>query len=250
MSLSAFIRKRQPGNFATATPATLATQEGQKVRTVASVAGVAVANTETVKTGDGKSWPRWLFHFAERDDLPVTFQSAVDHGAALAYCPDEVAAEPIPERPQRKPAKAEADEITALILAIYGNDTDDDRAEALAAGLADPDGALRCYRTIAKDRGISVMKAEDDRRPCSQCLNLRGRACAIAKPGGLVSANLGYQPETAVLQRCAGYLPNPNDYDQRPGRERWTGLNQQAVNETTVRLQQISTKSFFETNEG
>jgi len=156
MSLSAMIRKRQPGNFATATPATFATHEGEKVRTVASVATVAVANAETVKTDSGKPCSQWLFHFADRDDLPVTFAPAVDHAAALAYYPDAVAAEPIPDKPQRKATKAEAEEIMALVLAIYANDTDDDRAEALVAALADPDGALLCYRTIASDRGIAI----------------------------------------------------------------------------------------------
>lgn len=156
MSLSAMIRKRQPGNFATATPATFATLEAVKVRTVASVATVAVTNAETVKTDSGKPCSQWLFHFADRDDLPVTFAPAVDHAAALAYYPDAVAAEPIPDRPQRQPTKAEANEITALVQAIYASDTDDDRAEALDAALADPDGALLCYRTIAKDRGIAI----------------------------------------------------------------------------------------------
>jgi hypothetical protein len=42
------------------------------------------------------------------------------------------------------------------VLAIYANDTDDDRAEALAAALADPEDALLCYRTIAKDQGLAI----------------------------------------------------------------------------------------------
>jgi len=106
-----------------------------------------------VATGDGKSRSRWLLHFTDRDDLPVTFVPAVDHAAALAYCPDAIAAEPILERPQRQPTKAEADEITALVQGIYANDTDSDRAEALAAALAEPDCALLCYREISKERG-------------------------------------------------------------------------------------------------
>lgn len=66
----------------------------------------------------------------------------------------------------------------------------------------------------------------DDRRTCQQCLNLRGRACGIAKPqaGALVVANVGYRPQPDTLHRCAGYLPNATDNDQRPGRERWPGL--------------------------
>lgn len=64
----------------------------------------------------------------------------------------------------------------------------------------------------------------DDRRTCSQCQNLRGRVCSAATPGGLVSANRGYRPAPDTLQRCAGYLPNATDHDQRLGRERWPGL--------------------------
>jgi hypothetical protein len=111
---------------------------------------------QNISAEDWALFNAWLFHFADRGDLPVTFAPAVDHAAALAYYPDAVAAEPIPDRPQRQPIKAEADEITALVGAIYASDTDDDRAEALAVALADPDGALLCYRTMAKDLGIAI----------------------------------------------------------------------------------------------
>jgi hypothetical protein len=158
MSLSSHDPKEDASlvTFATATPATFATHKGGKGRTVASVATVAVANPKTLQTDKGNPCLQWLFHFADRDDLPVTFAPAVDHAKALSYYPEAVAAEPIPDRPQHTPTKAEADEITALVQAIYANDTDDDRAEALAAALADPDGALLCYRTIASDRGIAI----------------------------------------------------------------------------------------------
>lgn len=224
MSLSALIRKRRPGNFATATVATLATVQPKSKPSVATVATVAVANPKAPQTDNGKPFSHWLFHFADRDELPVTFAPAVDHAAALAYYPDAVAAEPIPDRPQRVANEVETNEIRALIGIVFANETDVDHSEALAAALADPDGALRCYRSIAEGRGIAIAATGDDRRTCSQCLNLRGRACAIAKPGGLVLANPGYRPATATLQRCAGYLPNTTDHDQRPGSERWPGL--------------------------
>ena len=64
----------------------------------------------------------------------------------------------------------------------------------------------------------------DDRRFCAQCVNLRGEVCSIAGPGKLVSARAGYQPMCDVLHRCAGYLPNLRDSDQRIGSERWLGL--------------------------
>ena len=112
--------------------------------------------SQNISAEDWVLFNAWLFHFADRDDLPVTFAPAVDHAKALSYYPEAVAAEPIPDRPQHKATKAEADEITVLVQAIYANDTNDDRAEALAAALADPDGALLCYRTIASDRGIAI----------------------------------------------------------------------------------------------
>lgn len=65
----------------------------------------------------------------------------------------------------------------------------------------------------------------DDRRTCRQCQRLRGRVCIVAKPGGLVSANRGYQPNPDTLQRCAGYLPNDSDTDQRTGLDRWPGMS-------------------------
>lgn len=156
MNLSAMIRKRHSGNIATATVATPATVQAKPTSCVAPVASVAVANAETPKTDRGKSCSRWLFHFTDRNDLPVTFAPAIDHAVALTYYPEAVAAEPMPERPHRKPTKVEAEEITALVNAVFPDDTNDDRAEALATALADPDGALLCYRTIAKDRGIAT----------------------------------------------------------------------------------------------
>jgi hypothetical protein len=66
---------------------------------------------------------------------------------------------------------------------------------------------------------------DDERRFCSQCGNLRDGVCIVAKPGGLVSAIVGYRPALVdTLRRCAGYSPNASDTDQRPGGERWPGM--------------------------
>lgn len=114
------------------------------------------ATAQNINAEDWAQFFGWMLHFTDRDVLPVTFAPAVDHAKARTYYPDAVAAEPIPDRPQRKATKTEAEEITALVQAIYANDTNDDRAEALAVALSDPDGALLCYQTIAKDRGIAI----------------------------------------------------------------------------------------------
>jgi hypothetical protein len=85
------------------------------------------------------------------------------------------------------------------------------------AAIAEFDGGL------SRANAEALAWAEDDRRRCRQCLNLRGGVCSIAKPGGLVSANKGYRPAN-VLLRCAGYSPSLQDADQRTGAERWPGL--------------------------
>lgn len=84
---------------------------------------------------------------------------------------------------------------------------------------------------IAVDRNSYILptvseRDTDDRRTCQQCQNMRGRVCSIAKPeaGALVVANVGYRPQPDTLHRCAGYLPNATDNDQRLGGERWPGL--------------------------
>lgn len=147
--------------------------------------------SQNVSVDDWALFNVWLFHFADRDDLPVTFAPAVDHAAALAYYPDAVAAEPIPKRPQRKPTKAEAEEITALVNAVFSDSTEDDRAEALAAALSDPDGALLCYRTIAKDRGIAIAaRVVGTVKACQCCQH-------FARPGksdGYCSGRDGQEP--------------------------------------------------------
>lgn len=151
--------------------------------------------SQNISAEDWALFNAWLFHFADRDDLPVTFAPAVDHAAALAYYPDAVAAEPIPDRPQRKPTKAEAEEITALVQAIYANDTDDDRAEALAAALADPDGALLCYRTIAKDRGIAIAApVVGTVKACRCCQHLARPGKSEGYCGGRDDLPLAYGP--------------------------------------------------------
>lgn len=119
---------------------------------------------------------------------------------------------------------AEAAEIKALVMAGFSGGSEVDHIEALALALADPSAALLCYRELAEEPGIVLAATDDDRRQCSQCLNLRGRICTIARPGGLVSARRGYEPMRDTLHRCAGYHPDSNDSDQRMGEKRWPGL--------------------------
>ena len=184
MKLSDLIRKGVSGAVATATVATPATQRGSKAPTVANVATVAVANppdrvmggnptVATVATvavanppqggvaaNDPTAAPasHWLIHFADRDPLELYVSPALSHAEVLAAHPDALAAEPVPERVSTRAATArEHAELLALVSAIYAADADADRQEAIDAALADPEGALTCYRAIAAERGITVV---------------------------------------------------------------------------------------------
>jgi hypothetical protein len=53
---------------------------------------------------------------------------------------------------------------------------------------------------------LPTHSGEDDLRTCAQCQRLRGPVCSVARPGGVVSAVVGYRPGlVSVLQRCRGY---------------------------------------------
>lgn len=150
MSLSDLIRGKPVSvAVATATPATPATRQQAEARTVATVATVAVANAAEALS---EARPAWRLYFTDGESLDVSFCPSVTRIDALSDYPHAIKAEPIPERPQHAATEAEARELHGLIEAVYGGETDADKAEALDAALNDPAGALRCYRAILKAR--------------------------------------------------------------------------------------------------
>jgi hypothetical protein len=146
-------------------------------------------------TAAAVSW-LWLIHFPDRNPLEVAFAPAATHGEVLNFYPDARAAEPI--APGRRP---------------LGEPLTEGQEHELRAWLAP-----------------TIADYPDERRFCTQCLNLRGAVCSVAKPGGLVSAVVGYRPARPELpRRCAGFAPSIDDPDQRPGRERWPGFTQRGT---------------------
>ena len=108
------------------------------------------------------------------------------------------------------PEKGKTDEaqLRALIEAVYRDDTESDRNEALQAALADPDNALICYTAIASERGL-ILRDTDDRHTCRECSNhTYSGMCSVATPGGLVSAQRGYRPGAMFQEephRCLAF---------------------------------------------
>ena len=105
----------------------------------------------------------------------------------------------------------------SLIALLSAPVSESEKATTPSLVLPDPADVLPDAETVDSP------ETEDDRRFCTQCLNLRGRACTVARLGGPVSARRGYEPVRDMLHRCAGYAPNATDADQRTGHERWPG---------------------------
>lgn len=236
MTLSALIRKRDTGNLATAIPAISATQPKGEAATVARIATVAVANPKEEKTalpakvGAGNTatasrW--WLIHYPDRDPVEVACCPEATHADILERHPDAIAAEPFTPTIRQPSASLTASEEAAIRAWLALIEETDPATITEVIGQCQRDADARDYFT---GRALAELPKPDpfpdDRRRCSQCLNLRVRVCTIAKPGGLVSANVGYRPAPDTLQRCAGYLPNASDTNQQPGGKRWPGLIQ------------------------
>lgn len=95
------------------------------------------------------------------------------------------------------------DSAAAASLKVGAGDTVelfDAEAFEERAGIAEFDGGL------CREDAEALAWQEDDRRRCTQCLNLRQGLCSIAKPeaGALVVANRGYRPVNLPC-RCAGF---------------------------------------------
>lgn len=143
----------------------------------------------------------WLLHFADREPLTVTLSPPASHAEVLDSYPSALAAEPI--EPSRYPPDGLVtdDQETAIRgwLAQIG-ETD----EAMVS-----DVLVQCRRN-GEARAYYLDQAgeeqTDDRRRCTECGNLRGGVCSVARPGGQVSAVRGYRPSLVnVPIRCAGY---------------------------------------------
>ncbi len=214
-----------------------ATGDGAAVnRWLAAIRESKAEIIEALKVGAGDTatasrW--WLIHYADRDPLEVACYPDATHAEMLERYPDAITAEPFTPIYRQPYTPLAASEETAIRAWLALIEETDPATIAEAIGQCQRDADARAYftgRTISENQDelpVDRNRLEtEDRRACSQCLNLRGRVCAIAKPqaGSLVVANVGYRPQPDTLQRCAGYLPNATDNDQRSGGERWPGL--------------------------
>ncbi len=132
--------------------------------------------------------------------------------------------------PEFRATAEQAVELRELVWLVAADWPEDQRAEALAAALADPVDALTCYRALAANkRPAATTEANDDRRTCAECANLspNGRCFAAWRSESIglgIATGHTYLPDVARPLRCAAYEPGPHDPDRRGGTERWPWL--------------------------
>ena len=158
MSLSNLIRRKsEPVGFATATPATFATPEGGKARTVASVATVAVA-----KSPQGQGKARTVASVAT---------------VAVAKSPQGQTA-PLPKVGAGDTAPLTASEETAIRAWLVLIEETGPATIAEVIGQCQRDADARDYFTGRA--AAELPKPEpfpDDRRTCDPCANLIAQRC-------------------------------------------------------------------------
>jgi hypothetical protein len=175
------------------------------------------SNNSSSKPCEQKNESRsWLLHFPDREPLTVACTPPATHAEILAAYPDALAAEPIATGRRQPDALLSGDQEAAIRvwLAAIGETDEATVAEVLTRCRQDEE-----VRRYFLDRAGAIV-ADDDRRCCNQCGNLRAGVCTVASPGAAVSAIVGYRPALVdTLRRCAGYSPNARDTDQQTGRE-------------------------------
>ena len=202
MSLADLIRgkpKNRSVGAATATVATPATDAAPNREAVATVAGVAVAIPQNRKSVVVAA-TCWRLHFADRDDVRVTFSPAVERSAVLAAYPDAVAAEPVQEATVLPlPADLTTMVDSCIGIGLYG---DEDRAALPTMFALDPDGTRGLIEAMHSRIG-HCRRCRHFRRPglsdgyCVQRADLRhvygamralpgdaGAHCRMFDPGG------------------------------------------------------------------
>lgn len=98
------------------------------------------------------SWG-WLLHFVDHDPVEVYCHPVATHAEMLERYSEALAAEPLPERMKRAPTEAEASALGAMVQTVgEAEQWNADVFEwAMATALADPEGALACYRALVSE---------------------------------------------------------------------------------------------------
>jgi len=93
----------------------------------------------------------WRIHYPNGAAMDVLFTPAATRADVAEVYPG-ASVEPMRDTATRPPTAAEADELRALVNIVLVDDSDTERAEALAMALADPEAALEGLRALTAHR--------------------------------------------------------------------------------------------------
>jgi hypothetical protein len=96
-------------------------------------------------------------------------------------------------------------------------------AEVLALVTSNPAEKERLLKE-AREK-LCLVDSSDDRRYCDQCTMLTVGGGCLAAIRGEMPVLPSYKPVLDLPRRCIGYMPKPDEPDQRSGRQRWPGLD-------------------------
>lgn len=149
MSLAYLIRgETSAAGFATATPATFATEEAAGGRTVASVATVAVAKSRVLLAKAGC----WQVRYPDREPLVMHCSPQMRRAEVLALYPDATGAEPFTPSVRRRsaPMTGEEEATVRAWLAAIGDRDPASIADIIGACQRDAD-ARRYFMELARE---------------------------------------------------------------------------------------------------
>jgi hypothetical protein len=177
---------------------------------------------------DTKTTSRWwLIQYLNCDLLEVAYFPNATHSEVLKHYPESEIEPFIPTIKQPLVPLA-FDEETLIREWLAQIDETDRSTIDEVIHQCQIDATARSYfidvaEADKSQKQLSAIAFDDDRRTCYQCLNLTGLRRSAAKRDEM-KASRNYEPIRYMRQRCEGYLPNVDDPDRRPGRERWQNL--------------------------
>jgi hypothetical protein len=93
---------------------------------------------------------RWRVQFTKGEQFELVCLEPVKIHDVRRLYPTAAAVEPAPIVYKRSATDAEAAELAALVAVVLRSDAVEERHEALAVALEDPEAAIVCYRFLAR----------------------------------------------------------------------------------------------------
>ncbi len=112
---------------------------------------------------------------------------------------------------QKRHSKKVATAIPATFATQQGKEGGTVAGIATVA-VANPSGAQAVPLTVTDETAIRSYLDQDDRRRCTECVNLSTAGTCLAANRGEIVAGKKYRPVVDVPRRCDGYASRPTPW--------------------------------------